>query len=91
MTIGYVEQSSEFMRAILFPSLAVSYFCNIFCLGAVDLIQIALRTHQKTKELRDIVGPILTLLIPLGELEEMARRNIGAIREGLDVSNGNTV
>lgn len=57
----------------------------MFIQGAVELIQSALRTHQKTKELRDTVGPIIGLLIPTNELEDMAAKNIRDIRESLEV------
>lgn len=61
-------------------------FTHTFLLGAVDLIRNVLRTHTKNKELRDIVGPIIGILIPLEELEEMASKMVLQMREALDVN-----
>lgn len=54
-------------------------------LGAVDLINHALKAHTKSKELRDIVGPIIGLLIPGSELENLAAKNVRQINEALEV------
>lgn len=54
-------------------------------LGTVDIINTALRTHQRSQQLREVVGPIIARLIPVTELRDIAARNIAIMRESIDV------
>lgn len=52
--------------------------------GTVDIINTALRTHQRSNELREVVAPIIAHLIPAEELREIVGRNISIMRDSID-------